>query len=77
MWLSRRSIARSPICRRTKFRLHVCWGNYEGPHTDDIALDEIVDHIYRAEVSALMLSMANPRHEHDYHSLERIRCRRK
>ena len=34
------------------------------------ALDEIVEHLYRAEVSALLLSMANPRHEHDYHSLE-------
>ena len=51
----------------------MCWGNYEGPHTDDVPLDEIVEHIYRAEVSALLLSMANPRHEHDYHSLERHR----
>jgi len=58
---------------KDKIRLHVCWGNYEGPHTDDIALDEIVEHIYQAEVSALLLSMANPRHEHDYHSLERHR----
>ena len=56
---------------KEKIRLHVCWGNYEGPHTDDVALDEIVEHLYRAEGSALMLSMANPRHEHDYHSLER------
>ncbi len=58
---------------KEKIRLHVCWGNYEGPHTDDVPLDEIVEHLYRAEVSALMLSMANPRHEHDYHSLERHR----
>ncbi len=56
---------------KEKVRLHVCWGNYEGPHTDDVPLDEIVEHIYRAKVSALLLSMANPRHEHDYHSLER------
>ncbi len=56
---------------KDKIRLHVCWGNYEGPHTDDIALDEIIDHIYRANVSGLLLSMANPRHEHEYHSLQR------
>ena len=35
------------------------------------ALEEIIEHLYRAEVSALMLSMANPRHEHEYHSLQR------
>ena len=58
---------------KEKVRLHVCWGNYEGPHTDDVPLEEIVEHLYRAEVSALMLSMANPRHEHEYHSLERHR----
>jgi 5-methyltetrahydropteroyltriglutamate--homocysteine methyltransferase len=56
---------------KDKVRLHVCWGNYEGPHTDDVALEEIIEHLYRAEVSALMLSMANPRHEHEYHSLQR------
>ena len=61
----------SPNLPKEKIRLHVCWGNYEGPHTDDVPLDEIVEHIYRAKVSALLLSMANPRHEHDYHSLER------
>jgi 5-methyltetrahydropteroyltriglutamate--homocysteine methyltransferase len=63
-----RSIAGLP---KEKVRLHVCWGNYEGPHTDDVALDEIVDHLYRANVSAMLLSMANPRHEHEYHSFER------
>ncbi|HLI78692.1 MAG TPA: cobalamin-independent methionine synthase II family protein [Candidatus Binataceae bacterium] len=55
---------------KEKVRLHVCWGNYEGPHTDDVALDEIAEHLYRAEVSALLLSMANPRHEHEYRSLK-------
>ena len=58
---------------KEKIRLHVCWGNYEGPHTDDVPLEEIIEHIYRAEVSALLLSMANPRHEHDYHSIEKHR----
>ena len=63
-----RAIANLP---KDKVRLHVCWGNYEGPHTDDIQLDEIADHLYRANVSTLLLSMANPRHEHEYHSFER------
>jgi 5-methyltetrahydropteroyltriglutamate--homocysteine methyltransferase len=47
-------------------RLHVCWGNYEGPHTHDVALDEILPSIYRARVGALVVSMANARHEHEY-----------
>ena len=63
-----RAIAGLP---KEKVRLHVCWGNYEGPHTDDIALDEIADHLYRPNVSAMLLSMANPRHEHEYHSFAR------
>jgi 5-methyltetrahydropteroyltriglutamate--homocysteine methyltransferase len=47
-------------------RLHVCWGNYEGPHTHDVPLDDILPSIYRARVGALVVSMANPRHEHEY-----------
>jgi 5-methyltetrahydropteroyltriglutamate--homocysteine methyltransferase len=47
-------------------RLHVCWGNYEGPHTHDVALDAILPSIYRARVGALVVSMANARHEHEY-----------
>jgi 5-methyltetrahydropteroyltriglutamate--homocysteine methyltransferase len=53
-------------------RLHVCWGNYEGPHDRDIALDAILPSLLRARVGALMLSMANPRHEHEYRVFERI-----
>jgi 5-methyltetrahydropteroyltriglutamate--homocysteine methyltransferase len=58
---------------KEKIRLHVCWGNYEGPHNDDVPLEEIIEHLYRAEVSALMLSMANPRHEHEYRAIEKHR----
>ena len=47
-------------------RLHVCWGNYEGPHTHDVPLDDILPSIYRARVGALVVSMANARHEHEY-----------
>jgi 5-methyltetrahydropteroyltriglutamate--homocysteine methyltransferase len=51
---------------RERIRLHVCWGNYEGPHTSDVPLREILSRLYRARVGALVLSMANARHEHEY-----------
>jgi 5-methyltetrahydropteroyltriglutamate--homocysteine methyltransferase len=49
-----------------RVRLHVCWGNYEAPHHLDVPLDDILPHLYAARVGALMLSLANPRHEHEY-----------
>ena len=52
-------------------RLHVCWGTYEGPHTHDDALDDILPAIYRARVGALVVSMANARHEHEYRCFAR------
>ncbi len=51
--------------------MHVCWGNYEGPHTFDVPLDDILPHLYDARVGALMLSLANPRHAHEYRCFER------
>jgi 5-methyltetrahydropteroyltriglutamate--homocysteine methyltransferase len=51
---------------RDRVRLHVCWGNYEGPHTLDVPLHEILPRLYCADVGALVLSMANARHEHEY-----------
>ena len=52
-------------------RLHVCWGNYEGPHTLDVPLHEILPLLYRANVGALVVSMANARHAHEYTCFER------
>jgi 5-methyltetrahydropteroyltriglutamate--homocysteine methyltransferase len=46
-------------------RLHVCWGNYEGPHTHDVPLEEIQPLLYEARVGALVISMANARHAHE------------
>lgn len=57
---------------RDRVRLHVCWGNYEGPHDHDVALEEILPEILRANVGALLLSMANPRHAHEWRCLERF-----
>jgi 5-methyltetrahydropteroyltriglutamate--homocysteine methyltransferase len=56
---------------RERVRLHVCWGNYEGPHNRDVPLDEILPLLLKARVGALLLSMANPRHEHEYRCFER------
>jgi 5-methyltetrahydropteroyltriglutamate--homocysteine methyltransferase len=54
-----------------RVRLHVCWGNYEGPHTHDVPLEDIVDRLYAARVGGLVLSMANPRHAHEHRVLAR------
>lgn len=56
-------------------RLHVCWGNYEGPHDRDVPLEAIWDVITEANVGGLLLSMANPRHAHEYRLLDRLRWR--
>jgi len=54
---------------RERVRMHVCWGNYEGPHDLDVPLADIVDHLYGARVGALVLSMANARHAHEHRVL--------
>lgn len=54
-----------------RVRLHVCWGNYEGPHDDDVPLEDILPRLYAAKVGALVISMANPRHAHEYRCFTR------
>jgi len=54
-----------------RVRLHVCWGNYEGPHTFDVPLDDILPRLYRARVGALVVSLANPRHAHEHRAFAR------
>ena len=51
---------------RDRVRLHVCWGNSEGPHIYDVPLEEIIDILYGANVGALVMEMANPRHGHEH-----------
>jgi len=51
---------------RESVRLHVCWGNSEGPHHYDVPLEDIVDLLYEAKVGALVMEMANPRHAHEH-----------
>ena len=52
-----------------RVRLHVCWGNYEGPHIFDVPLEDLAQHLYAARVGGLVLSMANPRHAHEHRIL--------
>ncbi len=63
-----RALAQVP---RERVRLHVCWGNYEGPHDSDVALEALLAPLYAARVGGLVLSMANPRHAHEHRVLAR------
>jgi 5-methyltetrahydropteroyltriglutamate--homocysteine methyltransferase len=54
---------------RDRVRLHVCWGNYEGPHDLDVPLADILKPILQANVGAFVLPFANPRHAHEYRLL--------
>jgi 5-methyltetrahydropteroyltriglutamate--homocysteine methyltransferase len=47
-------------------RLHVCWGNYEGPHHLDIPVEAIMDHILEAKPATILFEAANPRHAHEW-----------
>ncbi len=55
---------------RESVRLHVCWGNYEGPHDMDVPLAEILPRILEADVGGIVLPFSNPRHAHEYRVLE-------
>ena len=56
---------------RERVRLHVCWGNWEGPHIHDIALDPLLPVLYQAKVGGLSIELANPRHQHEVAALRR------
>ena len=47
-------------------RLHLCWGNYAGPHHHDIELFDILDLVYKARPQAISIEGANPRHAHEW-----------
>ena len=53
-------------------RMHICWGNYEGPHHCDIGLDKILDIIVKAKPSAISVEAANPRHAHEWAVLREV-----
>jgi 5-methyltetrahydropteroyltriglutamate--homocysteine methyltransferase len=49
-----------------RMRLHICWGNYEGPHDYDIPLEKVLAAVLKARPATLLFEAANPRHEHEW-----------
>jgi 5-methyltetrahydropteroyltriglutamate--homocysteine methyltransferase len=56
-----------------RVRLHVCWGNWEGPHVHDVAMEVILPALYQANVGALGLEFANPRRQHESAALRKYK----
>jgi 5-methyltetrahydropteroyltriglutamate--homocysteine methyltransferase len=56
-----------------QLRMHVCWGNYEGPHHRDVALADIIDIVFSAKPAAISFEAANPRHAHEWTLFETVK----
>jgi 5-methyltetrahydropteroyltriglutamate--homocysteine methyltransferase len=56
-----------------QLRMHVCWGNYEGPHHRDVALADIIDIVLSAKPAAISFEAANPRHAHEWTLFETVK----
>lgn len=56
-----------------QLRMHVCWGNYEGPHHCDVPLADIIDIVFSARPSMISFEAANPRHAHEFTLFERVK----
>jgi 5-methyltetrahydropteroyltriglutamate--homocysteine methyltransferase len=54
-------------------RMHVCWGNYEGPHHFDVPLGDIIDLVFSARATAVSFEGANPRHAHEWRVFETVK----
>ena len=54
-------------------RIHICWGNYEGPHHRDVPLGDIIDIIFSARPSFVSFEAANPRHAHEWALFETVK----
>ncbi len=54
-------------------RMHLCWGNYEGPHHFDVPLGDIIDVVFKAKPVAISLEAANPRHAHEWAVFETVK----
>jgi len=51
---------------RERLRMHLCWGNYEGPHDHDIALEEVLPIVLKARPAQILFEASNPRHAHEW-----------
>jgi 5-methyltetrahydropteroyltriglutamate--homocysteine methyltransferase len=56
-----------------QLRIHVCWGNYEGPHHYDVPLADIIDIVFTARPNAISFEAANPRHAHEWTVFRRVK----
>ncbi len=56
-----------------QLRMHLCWGNYEGPHHRDVPLADVIDIVFKARPNAISLEAANPRHAHEWTLFERTK----
>ncbi len=56
-----------------RLRMHLCWGNYEGPHHHDVPLSDIIDIVFLARPSMISFEAANPRHAHEWTLFERVK----
>ena len=56
-----------------RMRLHICWGNYQGPHDYDLPLMKIIDIAFKARPQAISIEAANPRHDHEWEDLQDIK----
>jgi len=58
---------------KSKIRMHICWGNYEGPHIHDISLNKIMPIVLKANVETILIESSNPRHSHEWQIFEDIK----
>ncbi len=65
-----RAVANIPA---EQLRMHLCWGNYEGPHHCDVPLADIIDIVFAARPCAISFEAANPRHAHEWALFERVK----
>jgi len=56
-----------------QLRMHLCWGNYEGPHHRDVPLADIIDIVFTGKPAAISLEAANPRHAHEWSVFEKVK----
>jgi 5-methyltetrahydropteroyltriglutamate--homocysteine methyltransferase len=54
-------------------RIHLCWGNYEGPHHCDVALADVIDLVFKAKPATISFEAANPRHAHEWKLFETVK----
>jgi len=56
-----------------RMRIHLCWGNYEGPHHCDVPIEAIIDVVFLARPNGISFEAANPRHAHEWRVFERVK----